>query len=131
MPNAMLKSMVMSGLAESDGNMDIPIAKACEFMEERLESLSQAELASRLTLNCTPSFVQPQLVNDLPVTIIDVWDNCALSQQVKDDVYKCYPQAKMGHLKTGGNFPFLSRNDEVNMHLTIHLRNFEQPDKGL
>ena len=82
MPNAMLKSMVMSGLAESDGNMDSPIANACEFMEERLESLSQAELASRLTLNCTPSFVQPQLVNDLPVTIIDVWDNCALSQQV-------------------------------------------------
>ena len=82
MPNTMLKSMVMSGLTESDGNMDIAIAKACEFMEERLNSLGQSELASRLTLNCTPAFVQPHLVNDLPVTIIDVWDDCALSQQV-------------------------------------------------
>lgn len=126
MPNTMLKGMVMSGLTESDGNMDIAIAKACEFMEERLNSLGQSELASRLTLNCTPAFVQPHLVNDLPVTIIDVWDNCALSQQVKEDVYKCYPNAKLGHLKTGGNFPFLSRSDEVNMHLAIHLRNFEQ-----
>ena len=82
MPNAMLKGMVMNGLTEQDGNMDIAIAKACEFMQERLESLGQTELASRLTLNCTPGFVQPHLVNDLPVTIIDVWDDCALSQQV-------------------------------------------------
>ena len=82
MPNTMLKSMVMSGLTESDGNMDIAIAKACEFMEERLNSLGQSELSSRLTLNCNPAFVQPHLVNDLPVTIIDVWDDCALSQQV-------------------------------------------------
>ena len=78
----MLKGMVMNGLTEQDGNMDIAIAKACEFMQERLESLGQTELASRLTLNCTPGFVQPHLVNDLPVTIIDVWDDCALSQQV-------------------------------------------------
>jgi len=126
MPNAMLKGMVMNGLTEEDGNMDLAIAKACEFMQEKLDSLGQSDLASRLTLNCTPSFVQPHLVNDLPVTILDVWDDCALSQQVKDDVYKCYPQAKLAHLKSGGNFPFLSRSDEVNMHLTIHLRNFEQ-----
>ena len=81
MPNAMLKGMVMNGLIEEDGNMDIAIAKACEFMQEKLDSLGQSDLASRLTLNCTPSFVQPHLVNDLPVTILDVWDDCALSQQ--------------------------------------------------
>merc|ERR1719323_373475 len=74
--------------------------KECEFMQEKLDSLGQSDLASRLTLNCTPSFVQPDLVNDLPVTVLDVWDDCALSQQVKDDVYKCYPQAKLAHLKT-------------------------------
>ena len=82
MPNAMLKGMVMNGLTEEDGNMDLAIAKACEFMQEKLDSLGQSDLASRLTLNCTPSFVQPHLVNDLPVTILDVWDDCALSQQV-------------------------------------------------
>jgi len=123
-PNTFLKKMVLNGMETVD--MDLGIAKACEFMSERLEELPQAVLASRLTLNCTPSYVKPHLVNDLPVTIIDVWDDCALSQQVKDDVYKCYPQAKLAHLKTGGNFPFLSRKDEVNMHLLIHLRNFDQ-----
>jgi maspardin len=33
-------------------------------------------------------------------------------------VFKCYPQAKLGHLKSGGNFPFLSRSDEFNLFLT-------------
>ena len=99
MPNAMLKGMVMNGLIEEDGNMDIAIAKACEFMQEKLDSLGQSDLASRLTLNCTPSFVQPHLVNDLPVTILDVWDDCALSQQVSIIwLWKFMPQINVGKL---------------------------------
>lgn len=27
-------------------------------------------------------------------------------------------------LQTGGNFPYLSRPDEVNMHILVHLRQF-------
>ena len=42
----------------------------------------------RLTLNCTPAYVKPHLVNDLPVTVIDVWDSCALSQQVRQTFFK-------------------------------------------
>jgi len=124
-PNSVLKKMVLVGII-IPGEEDGTITKACEFMAERLETLKQPTLASRLTLNCTPAYVKPHLVNELPVTIIDVWDSCALSQQVKEDVYKCYPHAKLAHLKTGGNFPFLSRTDEVNMHILIHLRNFDQ-----
>ena len=41
--------------------------------------------------------------------------------QVKDNLFKSYPDAKMAHLKDGGNFPFLSRNEEVNMHLMVNL----------
>jgi len=124
-PQMMLKNMVLAGI-KSPGPEDGPITNACEFMAERLETLTQPTLASRLCLNCTPAYVKPDLVQELPVTIIDVWDSCALSQQVKEDVYKCYPHAKLAHLKTGGNFPFLSRTDEVNMHILIHLRNFDQ-----
>jgi maspardin len=107
----------MGGLNAQD--MEPSIATAVDFMEERLDSLGQSELASRLTLNCTPSYVQPHQVNDLPVTIINVWDVCALSQPVKEELYKCYPQAKLAHLKTGGNFPFLSKSDEVNLHIMV------------
>ena len=70
-------------------------------------------------------YVQPQHVNILPITIIDVFDRCSLNQRVREETYKCYPNAKLAHLKSGGNFPFLSRSEEVNLHLVIHLRNFE------
>ena len=31
----------------------------------------------------------------------------------------CYPDAKRAHLKDGGNFPYLSRSDEVNIHIQV------------
>ena len=40
-------------------------------------------------------------------------------------MYKSYPSAKLAHLKSGGYFPYLSRTEEINMFLMIHLRNFE------
>ena len=46
-------------------------------------------------------------------------DECALSQSVKDEMYKCYPDAKRAHLKDGGNFPYLSRAAEVNVYIQV------------
>ena len=57
---------------------------------------------------------------------MDVWDESALSDQVKEDLFKSYPKAKKAHLKTGGNFPFLSRSDEVNMHIMVKTNNIFQ-----
>lgn len=50
---------------------------------------------------------------------MDVWDESALSSHVRESVYKSYPHAKLAHLKSGGNFPYLSRSDEVNLHLLV------------
>ena len=49
-----------------------------------------------------------------------VYDRCALSQVVKDEMYKCYPDARRAHLKSGGNFPYLSRADEVIVYLQVN-----------
>uniref|UniRef100_A0A0E9WSL5 Maspardin n=1 Tax=Anguilla anguilla TaxID=7936 RepID=A0A0E9WSL5_ANGAN len=97
---------------------------AIDFMVDRLESLSQSELASRLTLNCQNSYVEPHKIKDVAVTIIDVFDQSALSHEVKEEMYKLYPDAKRAHLKTGGNFPYLCRSAEVNLYIQIHLRQF-------
>jgi len=70
-------------------------------------------------MNCINSYVQPQKVCHLPVTIIDVFDEYALSNAVREEMYKCYPNAKLAHLKSGGNFPYLSRSAEVNLHLQV------------
>lgn len=44
----------------------------CCFVFVQLESLNQSELASRLTLNCQNSYVEPHKIKDVAVTIIDV-----------------------------------------------------------
>ena len=36
-------------------------------------------------------------------------------------MYKCYPDSKRAHLKSGGNFPYLSRSNEVNLMIQVQL----------
>ena len=50
-----------------------------------------------------------------------MFDESALSQLVKEELYKCYPDAKRAHLKDGGNFPYLSRSTEVDLHLQVNI----------
>ncbi|KAI4481730.1 PREDICTED: maspardin-like isoform X1 [Polistes canadensis] len=123
LPSLVLKKMVMGNFTTE--KVDGEIIEAIDFMVERLESLNQPELASRLTMNCVNCYVQPEKICNLPITIMDVFDEYALSNSVREEMYKCYPNAKLAHLKNGGNFPYLSRSAEVNLHLQIHLRQFE------
>lgn len=122
LPATLLKKMIIGRFPRK--LMDSQIAESIDFMVERLERLSQCELASRLTLNCSSDYVQPQKIQ-VQVTILDVFDESALSQTVKEEMYKCYPTARLAHLKTGGNFPFLARAEEVNIYIQVHLRAHE------
>lgn len=45
-----------------------------------------------------------------------------IPDKLKHEVYKFYPGSKQALLKDGGDFPFLSRSDEVNMYIEVHLR---------
>lgn len=38
----------------------------------QLDSLGRAEIASRLTLNCTDSYVEPQKLRGIKITLLDV-----------------------------------------------------------
>jgi len=73
-------------------------------------------------MNCVNCYVEPQKLNGLSITILDVFDDYALSNAVREDMYKCYPTAKLAHLKSGGNFPYLSRSDEVNLHIQVSVK---------
>ncbi|XP_043253101.1 maspardin-like [Colletes gigas] len=123
LPSFMLRQMLMMNFDKK--KIDGEIVESINFIAKRMKSLPQLQLASRLTMNCVNCYVQPQMIYHLPVTIIDVFDDYALSNSAREKMYKCYPNAKLAHLKTGGNFPYLSRSAEVNLHLQIHLRQFE------
>jgi len=55
------------------------------------------------------------------VTLMDVFDDYALGSPIKEKIYQEYPDAKLAQLKSGGNFPYLSRSDEVNLHLQVNI----------
>jgi maspardin len=117
LPGLVLKRMIMGNFGSD--KVDPGMVEAIDFMVERLESLPQTELASRLTLNCLRGYVEAHKLAETQVTIIDVFDEYALSTAVREELYKCYPSAKLAHLKSGGNFPYLSRCAEVNLHLQV------------
>lgn len=50
---------------------------------------------------------------------MDVFDEYALSTPVREEIYDTYPEAKLAHLKSGGNFPYVSKYEEVNLHIKV------------
>lgn len=85
-----------------------------------MNTLSQADLASRLTINCASSRVKTSSMRELStVTIMDVFDEYAICSPVREEIYQFYPYAKLAQLKSGGNFPYLSRYEEVNLHIKV------------
>ncbi|KAG5539781.1 hypothetical protein RHGRI_020109 [Rhododendron griersonianum] len=128
-PSFLLKRYVLSGIR--DGPHEPFIADSVDFVVSQIETLSKDDLASRLTLTADAASIGPLLLSDSFVTIMDTNDYCSTPQQLKDQICERYPGARRAYLKNGGDFPFLSRPDEVNLHLQLHLRRVgvePQPD---
>ncbi|XAR67269.1 hypothetical protein NMG60_11001959 [Bertholletia excelsa] len=119
-PSFLLKRYVLTGIR--DGPHEPFIADSVDFVVSQVETLSRDDLASRLTLTADAASVGTLLLADSSITIMDTNDYCATPQQLKDQLSERYPGARRAYLKTGGDFPFLSRPDEVNLHLQLHLR---------
>ncbi|KAB2620669.1 maspardin-like [Pyrus ussuriensis x Pyrus communis] len=119
-PSFLLKRYVLTGIL--DGPHEPFIADSVDFVVSQVEMLSREDLASRLTLTADTVSVGPLLLTDSFITIIDTNDYSGIPQQLKDEVSERYLNARQAQLKTGGDFPFLSRPDEVNLHLQLHLR---------
>jgi hypothetical protein len=67
-----LKRMVLGNMPY--GSSDRDIVESVDFMVGKLEDMSHSQLASRMTLNCAPTYVMPQHLRDIPITVLDVWD---------------------------------------------------------
>ncbi|KAL8138711.1 hypothetical protein V2J09_004712 [Rumex salicifolius] len=119
-PSFLLKRYVLSGIRS--GPHEPFIADSVDFVVSQVETLAKDDLASRLNLTVDSCSVGSLLLSDAFITIMDTNDYCAIPQECKDEVGERYPGARRADLKTGGDFPFLSRPDEVNLHLQLHLR---------
>ncbi|XP_022157234.1 maspardin [Momordica charantia] len=119
-PSFLLKRYVLTGIR--DGPHEPFIADSVDFVVSQVEMLSKEDLASRLSLTVDDASVGPLLLPDSSITIMDTNDYCAVPLQLKDQLNERYSGARRAYLKTGGDFPFLSRPDEVNLHLQLHMR---------
>eukprot|EP01112_Ceratiomyxa_fruticulosa_P019450 TRINITY_DN6364_c0_g1_i1.p1 TRINITY_DN6364_c0_g1~~TRINITY_DN6364_c0_g1_i1.p1 ORF type:complete len:360 (+),score=74.21 TRINITY_DN6364_c0_g1_i1:199-1278(+) len=122
MPEFMLKRILLANFPMS--KLEAEIANSVDFMVEQLESLPGNELASRLILNTLLSDLKPGeiTINQEAITLLETLDDVVLPENVREEVHKYYPNARVAQLKSGGNFPYLSRAEEVNMHIEVHLR---------
>eukprot|EP00049_Salpingoeca_infusionum_P019234 m.360981 g.360981 ORF g.360981 m.360981 type:complete len:331 (-) comp19262_c0_seq1:359-1351(-) len=129
LPGFMLRRMLMNNLPSD--KVEPEIARSIDFIVDEMELLERAQLASRFVLNVRPAFVQPEdIINQkLPITIMEVNDRSVVSAEVSLQLQKCYPNAKAAQLRSGGNFPYISRADEVNVFLKIHLKPFLGTDQ--
>ncbi|KAG2538604.1 hypothetical protein PVAP13_9NG387200 [Panicum virgatum] len=119
-PSFLLKRYLLTGIR--DGPHEPFIADSVDFVVCQVETLSRDDLSSRLMLNVNVASVGSLMLPDSFITIMDTNDYSAVPQQLKDQLNERYPGARRAVLKTGGDFPFLSRPDEVNLYLQLHLR---------
>ncbi|XP_062200988.1 uncharacterized protein LOC133903588 isoform X1 [Phragmites australis] len=119
-PSFLLKRYLLTGIR--DGPHEPFIADSVDFIVGQVETLSRDDLSSRLMLNVNVASVGSLMLRDSLITIMDTNDYSAVPQLLKDQLNERYPGARRAVLKTGGDFPFLSRPDEVNLYLQLHLR---------
>ncbi|KAL6573152.1 hypothetical protein OROMI_012768 [Orobanche minor] len=119
-PSFLLKRYVLTGIP--NGPHEPFVADSVDFVVAQVETLSRDDLASRLTLTSDAASVGPLLLSDSSITLMDTNDKCVIPRELKDEVSERFPEARRALIKSGGDFPFLSRPDEVNLHLYLHLR---------
>lgn len=122
MPTMAIKSLIHNSFPE--GGMEISVKAVNDWVINTIvEQLDGYDLVARLTINCTHETVRGLRVPQERITILDVMDRCMIPPQLRQELVKEYPNAKYTPLKSGGDFPFLSKHSEFTMHMEIHMRN--------
>ncbi|KAK1947165.1 Maspardin [Phytophthora citrophthora] len=118
-----IKMYILEQFPKQTPDMDAQ-NQAIDYMLEQLGSLTQQDIASRLTLSCLSCDPKSWKIflPDEKISLIDSYEDTSLPASLKDQLGCRYPRAKQALLKNGGDFPFLSHHEEVTMHLQVHLR---------
>eukprot|EP00030_Apusomonadida_sp_AF-17_P004304 a509005_15.p1 GENE.a509005_15~~a509005_15.p1 ORF type:complete len:398 (+),score=121.06 a509005_15:39-1196(+) len=116
-PEFLLKRKVLATFPS--GEVELAIANSIDFVVTQLETLTGAELAARLMMLSQEAVIVPVSV---PVMVVDCLDDVIVPERAREELYKFYPESRYALLKTGGNWPHLSRPDDVHMHVLVHFR---------
>lgn len=122
LPDFLVRSTMRAILPK--GRTTVEMANAAEFAIGHTMPEERDVLASRLALSVTESSVISRLhIPETRFTLVDTLDRPSKpALDLSQETSKHLPEARRALLNRGGNFPYLSVPDDVNMHLLVHLR---------
>eukprot|EP00871_Galdieria_phlegrea_P005795 jgi/Galph1/702/GphlegSOOS_G5573.1 len=130
LPEFMLQKLLLEKLPQ--GRVERRIGAAVKFIASKINNADYDKLTSRLILTISPydlDYLSLQQYGE-KVTIISTLDwltSSGLSKQLYSETIEIFSRARRALLKDGGDFPYLSRADEVNIHLLVHMRRHASP----
>ncbi|CRH01510.1 acid cluster protein 33 homologue, putative [Plasmodium relictum] len=123
LPHVLLKKIILENYIYINYvNIDLKEKNSLEFMSNEIDLISASDLGGRISLQLSSDIIDRIYVNDKCITILQTLNNM-YSDSLNEDMKKAYPFAKHAIMKSGGDFPYLSRYEEVNMYILVHLRN--------
>lgn len=123
LPHVLLKKIILENYIYLNyEHVDLKEMNSLEFMSNEIDLISASDLGGRISLQLSSDNIDKIYMNDKCITILQTLNNI-YPDSLNDDMKKAYPLAKYAIMKSGGNFPYLSRHEEVNMYILVHLRN--------
>jgi maspardin len=121
MPAFALRAVIMQSLDQ--GTLLPEVADAVDFVVEELDSVPREQLASRLAAHCAIQKVRGPLRMEVDqILIIESHDKIARPPRLKEELLQFFAGSKVGEMKHGGDFPYLSFPDEFNIFVEVHLK---------
>jgi maspardin len=121
-PDGSFKNTVFQRYAGDDSEPSI--ASATSFEYSQFDSIPRSQMISRLTLQATPeTIIEPPVLpkNITVLTSFDVGDELL---KLSESLVETFNGCRSLFFKTGGLHPYISRTEEFNMYLLVHLRTY-------
>lgn len=121
-PTPILRKVVLDSFPQS-GMMELSVKQAIDWVAQQVnDDLSGEDLAARLSLNCSNSSAEVVPHEQSKLTILESNGETMVPEDLRRDMMRRYPQAKVAHLQGGGDFPYLSSPSEVTLFIEVHMR---------
>eukprot|EP00933_Yihiella_yeosuensis_P043785 TRINITY_DN38744_c0_g1_i1.p1 TRINITY_DN38744_c0_g1~~TRINITY_DN38744_c0_g1_i1.p1 ORF type:complete len:371 (+),score=56.20 TRINITY_DN38744_c0_g1_i1:42-1154(+) len=121
MPTPLLRQAVLDAFPQG-GLMELSAKQAIDWVAQQVNDLTGDDLASRLSLNCGHSEVNHIRLDSTRITIIEANGETMVPEELRRQLKHMYHDARFVQLKASGDFPYLSKPDEVSLFIEVHMR---------
>lgn len=119
-PTPLLRKVVLDAFPE--GGMELSAKQAIDWIALQVCDVNGNDLASRLSLNSTASSADTAAFDQARVTILESSGETMVPDELRRHLRNLYSGARVAMLKASGDFPYVSKPDEVTLFIEVHMR---------